>query len=91
MKTPIVATRHSGIPEGVDEGVTAHLIEERDVVGLAENLRIYLENPDYARSAGEAARDFVMRNFDMRVQVQTLEDLYEQLWTRHAAESGVAA
>ena len=79
METPIVATRHSGIPEGVEENVTAYLVDEKDTVGLADKLRIYLENPELARRAGVAGREFVLRNFDMRDQVRELENLYDRL------------
>jgi glycosyltransferase involved in cell wall biosynthesis len=79
METPIVATRHSGIPEGVDENVTAYLVDEKDTAGLADKLRIYLENPELARGAGVAGREFVLRNFDMRDQVRELENLYDRL------------
>jgi glycosyltransferase involved in cell wall biosynthesis len=79
MATPVVATRHSGIPEGVKDGATAELVEERDVAALAQKLRTFLESEAKARAFGLAARDFVIQNFDMRVQVDGLEAIYDRL------------
>lgn len=79
MEVPIVATRHSGIPEGVQEGVTAELVDERDVRGLAESLRGFLSSAEKAESFGRAGRRFVAENFDLRKQVAGLEELYDRL------------
>ena len=56
MGTPIVATRHSGIPEGVIHGVTANLVDERDTRALAMALRSFLGSRDMVRDSGEARR-----------------------------------
>jgi colanic acid/amylovoran biosynthesis glycosyltransferase len=57
MGAPVVATRHSGIPEGVIEGVTAELVDERDTRALAMALRSFLESRDKVRDFGEAGRE----------------------------------
>ena len=77
MATAVVATRHSGIPEGVLDGKTAELVEERDSAALASKLKTFLESPDKALQFGEAGRRFVTEHFDMRTQVDGLEDIYE--------------
>jgi len=83
MAVPIVATRHSGIPEGVIDGATAEIIEERDTAALAEKLRSFLESPDMVRAYGEAGRQFVSENFDIRTQAAGLEDIYADAFTRY--------
>ena len=80
MATPIVATHHSGIPEGVRNGITAELVKERDVAALAGKLRSFIESPAKARAFGQAGRRFVMENFDMRIQVKGLEAIYDRLY-----------
>jgi colanic acid/amylovoran biosynthesis glycosyltransferase len=82
MGTPIVATRHSGIPEGVMEGVTAELVDERDTRALAMALRSFLESGTKVKEFGEAGRRFVSERFDLRNQVRGLEDIYESLRPR---------
>ena len=84
METPVVATRHSGIPEGVSEGVTAELVDERDPMALAEKLRSFLLSPEKARRYGSAARQFVAEKFDLRLQVGGLEQIYDSVIEHHS-------
>lgn len=79
MATPVVGTRHSGIPEGVIEGQTAELVAEKDVDALASKLRLFLNSPETSSAYGKAARAFVVDNFDMKVQNAKLEELFETL------------
>lgn len=79
MATPVVATRHSGIPEGVRAGKTAELVDERDSSALARELRSFLESPEKVRAFGEAGRKFVCDNFDIRSQSRGLEEIYANL------------
>jgi glycosyltransferase involved in cell wall biosynthesis len=91
METPVVATRHSGIPEGIRPGVTGELIAEKDHIALAAELRGFLESPTKSRQFGIAARQFVSENFDMRTQVLGLENIYDELFTQYAAEKNWSA
>jgi glycosyltransferase involved in cell wall biosynthesis len=50
---PVVSTRHSGIPEAVEDGVTGLLVAERDVAGMGAALAQLLADP--ARAAGMGA------------------------------------
>jgi glycosyltransferase involved in cell wall biosynthesis len=83
METPVVASFHSGIPEGVVNGVTAELVGECDVASLAEKLRTFLDSPEKARAFGAAGREFVRQHFNLRAQVQGLEALYCDVRRRH--------
>lgn len=78
METAVVATRHSGIPEGVRENETAILVPERDSEALADALAEFLEDPARAREAGRRGRSFVLSNFEMAARAAALESLYEQ-------------
>ena len=78
---PVVSYRHGGVPEAVQEGVTALLADERDVAGLAAHLRRLLENPDEARALGEAGRRRVLAEFDVVSCTAALEDLYDEVVT----------
>jgi glycosyltransferase involved in cell wall biosynthesis len=79
METPVVATFHSGIPEGVINGATAELVGERDVTTLAEKLRTFLDSPQKAADFGAAGRDFVRQSFNLLTQVRGLEALYRDV------------
>lgn len=85
MATPIVATRHSGIPEGVREGKTAELVDEGDASALAAKLKSFLESPDKVRSFGEAGRLFISEQFDIRTQAKGLEEIYASLIERQVS------
>ncbi|MBK6350399.1 MAG: glycosyltransferase [Proteobacteria bacterium] len=62
MGTPVVATRHAGNAEGVVEGRTALLVEERDVPGLAAAPFGTSSNSRGGRECfGAAGRAFVER------------------------------
>jgi glycosyltransferase involved in cell wall biosynthesis len=82
METPVVATRHSGIPEGMRPGATGELVEERDYRALAESLHSFLSSSTKRQEFGIRARQFVADNFDMRNQVRKLENLYKNLRER---------
>ena len=78
MGTPVVATRHAGNAEGVVEGRTALLVDERDVTGLARALLGFIENPAIVESFGAAGRAFVEANFSIDRQAAGLECLYDR-------------
>ena len=60
---PVVASRVSGIPEVVEDGVTGWLVPPEDPGALNAALREALERPDEARRRGEAGRRRVDERF----------------------------
>jgi colanic acid/amylovoran biosynthesis glycosyltransferase len=56
---PVLATRHGGIPEIVDDEVTGLLVGERDVDALATAMHRLARDHDLALRMGEAARQKV--------------------------------
>ena len=61
---PVVSTRHSGIPEHVEHGVSGLLVAEGDVAGMAEALARLLADPAAARAMGRAGRAYALANLD---------------------------
>lgn len=55
-RLPIVATRHAGIEDVLEDGVSGHLVDEGDVDGMAAALERVLEDPGRAAAMGRAAR-----------------------------------
>ena len=76
---PVVATRHSGIPEAVVHGDTGLLSAEADPAGLAENLRRLLADEALRTRLGGRGRARVAADFDLRRQSLRLEELYDSL------------
>jgi glycosyltransferase involved in cell wall biosynthesis len=74
---PVVATRHGGIPEAVEDGRTGYLVRERDAADLAGALDALLGSESLRAGFGEAARRFARARFDLHQQTRSLERLYE--------------
>jgi colanic acid/amylovoran biosynthesis glycosyltransferase len=81
LGVPVVATRHAGIPEVVEDGVTAFLAPEHDVDGLAAAI-ISLSDPALRARMGEAGRAFVERQHDIAVLNRALVARYQALIRR---------
>lgn len=76
---PVVATRHGGIPEAVDEGISGMLVDEGDSTGLAAALQHYLGHPDALFAAGTAARLKIEQDFTQQRQVRAIAELYREV------------
>jgi colanic acid/amylovoran biosynthesis glycosyltransferase len=70
---PVVATRHSGIPELVEDGVDGLLVEERDIEGYVSALEGL---PDLDPKIGRRARHKIEQKFNMSIQNTKLMDIY---------------
>jgi colanic acid/amylovoran biosynthesis glycosyltransferase len=75
---PVVATRHSGIPEAVLDGRTGLLTAEADPPALAASLSRLLGDTDLRHRMGAQARDHVSTHFNLRTQTLRLESLYDE-------------
>jgi len=76
---PVVATRHSGIPEAVEDGVTGYLVKEGDRGALAARIGALLDGPDLRREMGFAARALAVERFDLARQAERLEAIYDEV------------
>jgi len=83
---PVIGTRHGGIPEIIDDGVTGYLVAERDAEALGERLRAILQNPALGRRLGAAARSKMEREYDIARQVRDLEAIYDDVIAAHAGK-----
>ena len=64
---PVISTRHSGIPELVDDGVSGDLVEERAVDQLAGSMQRFLDRPGRAAEMGRAGRNTIESRFNNNV------------------------
>jgi len=60
---PVVATRHAGIGEVLEDGVTGLLVEERDVAGMAAAMARLCADPALGERLGRAAREEALRRY----------------------------
>ncbi len=73
---PIVASRVSGIPEAVDDGVTGLLVAPEEAGALADALERLTADAELRRRMGESARQV----FRERFTIATVAGLYIDLW-----------
>ena len=76
---PVFATRHGGIPEAIEHGVSGVLVPERDVGELTHALLGVAEDPGFLSRIAHAGAAVVRENFDLRAQARRLEDIYLQM------------
>jgi colanic acid/amylovoran biosynthesis glycosyltransferase len=76
---PVVATRHAGIPELVEDGASGWLVPERDEAALADALARLAAEPERWPAMGRAGRARVEREYDIRRLNDQLAALLETL------------
>jgi len=86
---PVVATRHGGIPEAVDHGLTGFLVAEEDHVGLANAMQLITSSPAALKQMGERAYAAVVERFGQDAQIDQLESFYEEAITMNGTAEPV--
>ena len=76
---PVVGTRHAGIPELIEDGVSGWLVPERDEAALAAALARLAAEPERRRAMGLAGRRRIERDYDIDRLNDRLADLLETL------------
>jgi glycosyltransferase involved in cell wall biosynthesis len=82
MGLPVASFATGGIPEAVEHDVTGFLAKERDVEGLANNIRHLLMDDLLWGQFSLAARQRTRECFDLREQTAKLEHMYGRLLMR---------
>ena len=77
--TPVVATRVSGHPEVIDDGVNGRLVPPDDPRALAAACIALLRDPEACARMGEAGRRSVAERFDSERQIDAYVDYYRTL------------
>ncbi len=78
-----IGTRHGGIPEIIDDGITGFLVPERDPETLADRLLRLVREPALRERLAREARQKMLREYDNRVRVRALESLYDEARARY--------
>jgi glycosyltransferase involved in cell wall biosynthesis len=75
---PILATRHGGIPEAVEQGISGILVAEGDHAALAAALLQLANEPALYQQMSAAAARRVAAEFDLQTQARVLERIYTE-------------
>ncbi|MEL6207341.1 MAG: glycosyltransferase [Pseudomonadota bacterium] len=75
----VVSTRHAGIPEAVEEGVTGFLVDEYDEAGFAAAIDRAMARPTEVAEMGQEGRARAVSRFDNAVLIARFERLLEQV------------
>ncbi|MGD2080116.1 MAG: glycosyltransferase family 4 protein [Nitrospirota bacterium] len=83
---PVVASRVSGIPEQVEEGVTGHMVPPGDVEGFHRRVGELLRDEGRCERFGRAGRERVLRRFTWRHVSERVLGEYRDLLNHRGEE-----
>ncbi len=75
---PVVATNQGGTVEVIEDGVSGFLRSPDDLDGMVEAASRILDDPAFARTMSEAARESAVRKFDVEHVVHRYVEFYEK-------------
>ena len=75
---PVLATRHGGIPEAVEEARCGVLVNERDYEALAAEMKKMTRARQSFSEMGVLASESVTANFEQRAHISRLESYYKE-------------
>lgn len=79
MGLPVIGTRHGGIPELIQDGISGFLVAERDADAIAEKLSYFIEHPEIWEQMGKSGRAYVEKHYDMNTLNDELVAIYQQV------------
>ncbi len=72
---PVIATRHAGISDVIEDGITGFLVEEFDTAGMANYMIELCENPEKAKVMGARGKEFIRSNFTLEKHLSRLTEI----------------
>lgn len=76
---PIVSTFEGGIPDMVEDGMTGFLVQQKDVVALADKLEILISNPILRKQMGVQGRKKYEQEFTLTVFENKMTTLLNEI------------
>lgn len=84
MGLPVIGTRHGGIPELIEDGISGFLVPERDEQAIAQKVSYLLENSEIWVDMGKAGRKRVETKYNMEQLNDELVNIYDRVLTETA-------
>jgi len=79
MGLPVIATKHGGNAELIQDRVSGFLVPERDVDAIAKKLRYMVEHPEIWLEMGRAGRAYVEVHYNIHRLNDQLVEIYQKL------------
>lgn len=79
----VVATKTGGIPECVEDGKSAFLVEDRNAQAIADKVQWIIDNPQNWNEWQHSARQYVETHFDIDVIGKRLMQIYADTIAQH--------
>lgn len=76
---PVISTYHAGIPDVIINRKTGLLVNEHDVEGMANNMIYLLDNPEEAKTLGQAGRQNIKENYRMDIHMKKINSVINNL------------
>ncbi|MBN2031116.1 glycosyltransferase family 4 protein [bacterium] len=75
----VIGTAVEGVPELIINGKTGYLVQPKDSDAIAQRILDYLSNPRKAKQIGNNARKRVMKDFDVNIMINKIDQLYQNM------------
>ena len=79
LKTPVIGSKISGIPELIEDGINGFLTEPGDVRGIAEKMEKLLSDDSLRIAMGEAARKKINEEFNVEQNFEKLIRAWDEM------------
>ena len=76
MEIPCVATRITGIPELIEDGISGLLVAPSDVDGMAAAIERLIVSPELCESLGKAGRLRVQQQYELAASADRLKEIF---------------
>ena len=78
----VISTKHSGIPELVEDGKSGFLVNEKSAEELKSKIKYFWDNPKRIYEMGNEGRNIVEKNHDKDLLNEELYSIYKNLIQR---------
>ncbi len=73
----VIATRHAGIPDVVEDEINGYLVEEKDVQTMTDRIVYLVKNPNKAIVFGRKLQEKVVQSYSMERYISDLKNLIQ--------------
>lgn len=77
LKTPVISTRITGIPELIEDGLSGYLVEPDNIEALTERIQILMNDKQKRFDFAEKGFSKVQECFNLEVEVRKLINLWQ--------------